>query len=228
MTHRTAQDAQNHYVEKMGPTLGLQFAALWQEVVYLHIKWSEFVALYGTNPRRIKLLNGAASSFFSMLQGVLFEEILLHIARLTDPPNTGKDKENLTIRNLPELVDHPETKEKLVTATEQAVKTSEFSRDWRNRHIAHRDLALTMGQAARPLKNASREQVRESLNTIANVLNIVEGHFTNSGTYFKIGRGLHGATSLLYVLDDALRAREKREQRLLKGEFSEEDIQRPL
>lgn len=43
MTRRTAQEAQNHYVEKMGPDLGLQFAGLWQEVVYAYIKWGEFV-----------------------------------------------------------------------------------------------------------------------------------------------------------------------------------------
>jgi hypothetical protein len=228
MTQRTAQEAQNHYVEKMGSDLGLQFAGLWQEAVYAHIKWREFVELYGSKPTRVELLNRMAPRFFAMLQGVLFEEMLLHIARLTDQPSTGKGKDNLTIRNLPTLVDHPETKQKLEAAVKAAVEASEFCRDWRNRHIAHRDLALATGNTASPLKNASRAQVKEVLRAIANVLNIADVHFTGSETYFGIGQGVGGAVSLLYVLNDGMNVQKKREERLLAGEFSGDDLQQPV
>jgi hypothetical protein len=228
MTRRTAQETQNHYFDKMGPDLGLQFAGLWQEVVYAHIKWAEFMELYGSNAARVELLNRTAPGFFAMLQGVLFEETLLHIARLTDPSRTGKDKDNLSIRNLPVLVDHPETKQKLAVAVEVAVHLSDFCRDWRNRHIAHRDLALATGNSALALKNASKAQVKEALRAIADVLNIAEAHFADSETYFGIGRGTGGAVSLLYVLNDGMDVQTKREERLLAGEFSEDDIQRPV
>lgn len=46
MTHRTAEEAKIHYIEKMGDDLGTQFAALWQEVVRLHMKWGEYVELF--------------------------------------------------------------------------------------------------------------------------------------------------------------------------------------
>jgi hypothetical protein len=228
MTDRSAQEAQNHYVEKMGSALGLQFAALWQEVVYAHIKWSEFVNLFGTKPTRVELLNRAAPAFFSMLQGVLFEESLLHIARLTDSSRSGTDRDNLSIRNLPPLVEHPETKEKVAAAVEVAIEASRFCRDWRNRHIAHRDLALATDEKARALKSASKAQVTDALSAIANVLNVVDLHYTQSATYFDIGRGPGGAVSLLSVLDDGIQARTKREERLLRGEYTEEDIHRAL
>jgi len=55
MTCRTAEEARDHYTEKMGEALGTQFAALWQEIASLHVKWSEYIALFGTNPTRVQI-----------------------------------------------------------------------------------------------------------------------------------------------------------------------------
>lgn len=103
MTHRTADESKKHYIAAMGEALGAQFAELWQEVVYLHRKWGEYLVLFGTKPERLKILNAGAPVFFRMVQDVLWEETLLHIACLTDRPEVGK-KTNLTIQNVPKLV----------------------------------------------------------------------------------------------------------------------------
>ena len=47
-----------------------------------------------------------------------------------------------------------------------ALVATEFCRDWRNRHIAHRDLQLALKQGAEPLKPASRSKVREALEAL--------------------------------------------------------------
>jgi len=117
----TAQESKDRYVDKMGQALGTQFAALWQEVAYLHIKWAEFVDLYGTKPARIELLNRAAPKFFRMIQDLLWEETLLHIARLTDAPSSAGKKSNLTIRNLVPLVDDAGPREAVAEAVQRAV-----------------------------------------------------------------------------------------------------------
>src|SRR6185295_5019430 len=101
MTHRTAEESKQDYIKAMGEELGSQFAELWQQLVYLHCKWMEYVALFGTRSDRIELLNKSAPTFFRIIQDTLWDDILLHICRLTDPPETGKNK-NLTIQNLPE------------------------------------------------------------------------------------------------------------------------------
>ena len=72
----------------MGEELGSLYHALWQEVVWLHTEWGEYVQLYGTKPSRIRLLNEAAPSFFRLVQDGLFETTVLKIARLTDPPKS--------------------------------------------------------------------------------------------------------------------------------------------
>jgi hypothetical protein len=63
-----------------------------------------------------------------------------------------------------------------------AIKLTEFSRDWRNRRIAHRDLKLALEQPTTPLAAGSRAQVKDALKAIADVLNAVENEHCNSQT----------------------------------------------
>jgi HEPN superfamily AbiU2-like protein len=85
-------------------------------------------------------------SCFRRLQEELWEMSLLHIARLTDPPFSfgNKDKPNLSFKALPNLVTDAKAKADVTTHVEQAIKATEFARDWRNRQIAHKDLKLVL------------------------------------------------------------------------------------
>src|SRR5438270_3135411 len=122
----TAEEVHQQYLDAMGPKLGELYSKLWNECVSLHWKWEEYVALFGTTPERIDLLNRSAPSFFRVVQDTLWENILLHIARLTDPPQSvGKD--NLTIRRLPALV-HDQIRSKVDVLLESCAKRSEFAR----------------------------------------------------------------------------------------------------
>ena len=231
MADRTDAEAEKSYIEKMGEALGKQFHALWKEVVWLHWNWAEYVELFGSKPTRIELLNQAAPAFFRMIQDLLWEETLLRIARLTDASKSGgrAGRANLTIRNLPELVDDSEARQVATALIETAVRKASFCRDWRNRHLAHRDLDLALNnRAAAPLEFASRERVKEALAAIAKVLNYLDGHYMDSETYFGGGPGIGNGVSLLHVLDAGLRAERGRAERLERGEFTEEDFPRDL
>lgn len=175
MVEQTREEIKRGYIDKMGEPLGTQFSELWQEVAVLFINWEEYVELFGTKPERIKLLNKVAPVFFHMLQEELWETRLLHLARLTDPPISmgNKQKANLTINNLLDLIDHADTKKKVQELTAIAMKATDFSRDWRNRHIAHRDLDLALNEAVTPLAAGSREQVGAAINAIADVMNAI-------------------------------------------------------
>ncbi|WP_408068516.1 AbiU2 domain-containing protein [Vineibacter terrae] len=56
--------------------------------LWLHVKWEEYVELYGKRQSRVDLLNEAAPLFFRIVQDALWADTLLHIARLTDEPNS--------------------------------------------------------------------------------------------------------------------------------------------
>jgi hypothetical protein len=227
MATQTSEEVKNTNVEKMGKELGEVYSALWQDVAVLHFDWHEYVELFGAKPTRIDLMNATAPHFFRLVQDRLWETTLLHLARLTDPaesPGKGGGRTNLTIKALPEHINDPGLKGRLTTLIDDAATLTEFARDWRNRHIAHRDLKLVLEQATTPLADASREDVKKALSAIAAVLNEVAGHYTNSHTAFDFGGPLGGSVSLLYVLGFGSRAREEREKRLLAGEQRAEDL----
>lgn len=220
----TAEESRRQHIEKMGEPLGVQFAELWQEVAYLHLKWLEYVELYGSKPTRLQLLNQAAPGFFGMLQRVLWEDILLHLARLTDPPRSGGRNENLTVRNLPSLIDNPGLKRALEELIEQLSEATDFCRNLRNRHIAHRDLDLALRPPSAPLKAGSRKQVNEALKILSDILNMVQLPYEETQTYFRVGRTSGGAVSLLYTIALGNKAQERRREQLLRGDEPEDSL----
>ncbi len=222
----TAEEAKNQNIAKMGDPLGNQYSALWQEVALLYTNWAEYVELFGTKPTRIELLNQAAPTFFRMIQDRLWETTVLHLARLTDTSNSlgRKDKQNLTIQNLPQLVTDATARAKVEALIAVALRETEFCRDWRNRYIAHRDLNLALDQPTVPLADGSRKQVSSALKAIADVMNTVQAHYLNAETRFDLAARHNGAVTLLYLLDGGLKAKQAAEERLSNGEFSEEDL----
>jgi len=221
--HLTAEEAKRSFIESMGDPLGRLFCALWQELAWLYAKWEEYLVLYGTKESRIDLLNRAAPLFFRIVQDVLWEDIILHIARLTDPPKSS-GKATLTIRRLPDLVKDGNTAQALRGLINIAIQSSEFCRDLRNRHIAHRDLNLALEKEIVPLKPASRKRIKEALNSIAEVLNAVSQHYRDSEMTFDIGEDPEGAVSLLYIIDDGLEAGEERQERIRSGKYRKDDF----
>jgi hypothetical protein len=222
--YRTAEEVKRHHIEVMGHDLGSLYYALWNELAWLYSKWQEYVELFGTKPSRIDLINKAAGHFFRIVQDSLWEDTLLHIARLTDPSKScGKD--NLTIMKLSFLIEDETLKEKVSEIVNVAVKNAEFCRDWRNRRIAHKDLGLALSSGAEPLKPASRAKVKEALCSISNVMNALSNHYMDSTTMFEGVGGSDGAISLLYLLDDGLRAKEERNERRKSGNYRIEDYQ---
>ncbi len=224
MTEQTAEEVKQNNIARMGEQLGAQFTALWNQLSILYLYWEEYNELFGTKPSRIELMNKAAPAFFHMLQEELWESRLLHIARITDSSATA-GKANLSIRNLPDLIPDAAAKAKVSGLVEAAAKTTEFARDWRNRHIGHTDLKLATGEPAQPLADASRKQVKDALKAIADVMNAVELHYHDSTTgYDLIGRH-NGAVTLLYALNDGVKTRAERFNRIEAGEYREEDLQ---
>lgn len=206
----------------MGDSAGRQFDALWQEAVWLRSKWSEYVELFGTTPARIVLMNRAAPRFFRIVQDALWEETLLAIARLTDPPRSA-GKENLTVRALPLLIENLSLGSEVHCALESAIDASTFCRDWRNRRIAHRDLRLAIDKGLAPLESATRAKVEQALKALENVLNAVARHYKCAETMFDAGSDSGGALALLRTLDDGLVADDARCERIRAGKLQPGD-----
>ena len=223
---RTAEESRAHYIERMGEPLGGVYSCLWQELAWLYSKWNEFKTLFGTKRSRIDLLNNAAPHFFRVIQDSLWEDTILHIARLTDPPKSvGKD--NLSVQLLPALVSDTTLSAELERLIDAAKEASEFCRDWRNRRLAHRDLDLALGDAAVALKAGSREKVGKALDALAKILDAVSTHYLDSSTMFDMGGNIGGGDCLLRIIHDGLKAEENLMERIREGNILPDDFNHP-
>jgi hypothetical protein len=228
MTEITPDQARQQYIDAMGEELGVVYHALWNEVVILYGNWQEYVELFGTNPSRIELMNRAAGSFFHWLQDRLWDDTLLHIARVTDSPKTA-GRENLTIRQLLESVDRDDVTRDVAPSVDRAVQLAGFAKDWRNRRIAHTDLELRLQRAGvKPLEAASRAVVWDALRALSDVLNAISSAYMDSTTAFEgVGR-INGAVALLHVVSDGLRFNEERQKHRFSDNWRHYDYDRGI
>jgi hypothetical protein len=223
---RSSDQLRDEHRSVLGDRLGSIYHELQNQFFWLQLKWQEYVELFGTNPARIDLLNEAAPSFFHHLQDALWDDLLIHLCRITDRPEVNR-KPNLTFTALPPLVDDAELRADITQLVADALEAAKFARDWRNRRLAHHDLRLALGAAAEPLAPASRLAVRGALTALHAILRRIDSHYFKSDLQQEVVGSLTGAERLLYVLYDGVRVDNKRRERMLSGEWLGEDLQPP-
>lgn len=216
----TGDELEKRNIDAMGQELGKQYSLLVHEVTVLNLFWNEFIELFGTNDKRIKRLNDAAPGFFQMVQEQQFEANMLHLARLTDTPNSGVGKENLTVFNLSNLVADQGLRDQLNKLIEDVMKKTEFCRSWRNRRFAHHDLLIaTQDQRAAPLPTATKEKFADALQGLSDLLNTIEQFYFRGLCSFKDAVPHRGVGSLFHILGLGIRERERIQQKISNGDF---------
>jgi hypothetical protein len=225
MVIRYNDEIRKNYLNKLPLDLGLVFVPLLEEVITLSSKWAEFKKLFAKSNERIELLNKTAPSFFHMIQNVLVEDIILHLARLSDYPKTA-GKENLTIQRLPSIDSIKNCLPEIEKTIDDFVKSEEFAliKDWRNRILAHTDFKLaTEGVIAKQLEVANKKKIENTLKLIQDILRKILLHFINEETIFEpISQG--DADALIFYLNSSIQYLEKRKQRILEGEPLPDDL----
>ncbi len=210
------------YIAKLGEALGPLYLHLLEETVFLNSKWLQYRKIYAKSPERIGLLNKTAPYFFGILQAILWEDILLGLARLTDSvKSTGRT--NLTIRALlsPISDSDPAFATKLDPIVNGAVASCEFVRDWRNRRLAHLDLDL-VNEQANPLPDISRAKTQQAIDGIIRVLNLIEAHYFDAENSFEILAG-GDAEAMVFYLNAGVFYSEREREYLKNGK----DFERP-
>lgn len=217
MSNHAADQIKADNIAKMGNDIGVAYSAIWQEVAWIHNKWDQYDELFGTSSKRIDILNQAAPSLFRTIQDSLWDDILLHLARLTDRPKS-MGKTNLSVCYLAELIVDPTIKQQTESHVNCVLNACEFARDWRNRRLAHRDLDLALEKSAQPLASASRSSVKAALKAFEDFLNVISLHYLGSQTNFDLASFGEDAVSLLYLLRDGLKYRDELRARIRRGE----------
>jgi hypothetical protein len=192
------------------------------DVTWLHTKWAQYRELFGVSEARIDLLNRTAGHFFRVLQDTLFEDVLLHLSRLTDGAVTGR-KENLSLERLV-LLAPDEIKLRLEALLGAVRAACAPARDWRNRRIAHKDLGVALATAGDPLPGISRQTVEEALSAVRDLLHHIERqYFAGAETYYQELLAIGQAKELLFWLSEGVQAEEERRRRFREGRALPED-----
>ncbi|MEX2181914.1 MAG: hypothetical protein WD771_07720 [Gemmatimonadaceae bacterium] len=215
-----------HYASVLGDEFGKVYFELVNENVWLHDKWREYQALFARSVERVEVLNSAAARFFGQLDGILWEDVLLHLCRLTDPVEVMRHKQ-LTVQRIPLYVADVTRRATLEAKVAKAVESTAFARDWRNRHIGHRSLNRAIDSSARPLAHASRASVEAALEGVDDVFHYVHETLLDSGLSFDVPGGPGDVDDLIGVLSDGLRAQAAREERFRTYQLLPEDINPP-
>jgi len=206
----------------MGRDLGELYSVLSDELIRLYWHWHEYVQLFATKSTRVSLLNESASFFFWVVQQTFWQETLLGIARLTSVPGS-RGKSNLTVQRIAPFIMDVQLRADVESLVSAAVEAAAFAKGWRDRHIAHRDLDLSLGRMATPLPKATKEKVDIALESIAVVLNRLDLHFLDATMAYDFVNPIGGCESLLFVLRDGLRREELRGKQLEAGNYDPEE-----
>ena len=225
---KSAEQIKNQHLEQMGVELGTIFNFLYNEVLTINYKWTEYIEVYGTNEERLKLLNKTAPTYFAVVQKVLFENIVLNIARITDPIQS-MGKKNLTIKAIPQFITDDNLKARILKCIDEIDNESSFCRDWRNRLITHSDYSLLMNEKAQPLEPANRTKIDSIIKLLYEFINELYDKYFNTRIYEKIIKANNGVFRLLCLLDEGQTSEHDRIQRIKSGNYFESDrIRRTL
>jgi hypothetical protein len=200
----------DEYLRVLGPDLGAIYQALCDDVSWLHFKWKQYRILFAESEERIEILNKVGGTFFFIIQEVLHDDGLIHIARLIDRKDHGPDKEHLSLLQLASAVKikAPEIYFEISRLVKQARKKGRFVDDWRNLRLAHTSLDVAVGRGPQALPGVAREQIEAFMSALRDVLNKIPNHFwLSGGTSFQNVYGDRDAENLVSWLKRAIDAK---------------------
>lgn len=199
------------------PRIAEVYTALSTEVTWLHGRWICYRQLFAESENRIEMLNECASTFFFIIQDVLFDEVQVCLSKLTDPARTGKH-ENLSLEQLQMRLEHHGdanlAASNRITLNSLTLIVTPF-REWRNKKLAHFDLLTAMKSSLSPLPDVSRQLIEDALSLVRQYLNAIEQHYNNSEIGYENFIMNSDSNALLATLRYGLRYEELlREQKI--------------
>ena len=153
------------------------------DLIWARHYYNQYKKLFMVSQIRIELLNKTAPEFFRLLQEMFWDQMILRLARLTNPHKRGSD-ENLSAFILLKLDEENNWgfADEIAKFLKEAKDISVSIRKRRNKLVAHRDLptAISIGAIQDPELNVTLDQIDKALVAIGRALNVVFLKLTNT------------------------------------------------
>ena len=160
------------HIDSLGDEkFGRVFNAVWSHWSEAQVRYEEYKELFGTQ-EDCDLLNAVAPQFFGYVHQVFWQDLVLHVTRLTD-----RSPKALSVKSLEKCLTRESDRElraQVQAHRENAVKAAVPLVDWRNRHIAHRSQSLVIGTASTPLATVRLIDCKEVLRHVLSAINAIE------------------------------------------------------
>ena len=206
----SSDQARDKSVAAMPTPLGEIHYRLHDEIAWLHIKRADFCRLYATGQERVDLLNAAAPAFFHYLQRMMWEDVLLHLCRVTDPVKS-RGHDNLSIMRIPDAIPDQPFRNEMKSLIDDAKRKTQFTREWRNRRLAHEELPAFGGQAAAPLPPANYRDVETALAALSVAMNRIERRYLNESVLYEQSiESMGGVERLIELVANSKQAKRAR------------------
>jgi AbiU2 len=175
---------------------------IWDELVSLCDAWAQYQYLYVESQERVEMLNATARWFFGLTQRLLIREVILSIARLTDPVRTGRF-DNLVLESLladPMLEGRPEFIADLRERISLVRIAATSIRKHRDKRIAHLDHATAIGNADTVLPGLPRADVQAVITGMGAIYQRHSSMIRNTDRSLEL-KPLGGAEALTAILE---------------------------
>lgn len=172
MSKDSGKEVLQSYVDSLGEDFGREHHAVWNQWCSALNRHNELLELFGTQ-EKVEVLNAVAPTFFADVQGLFWNDLVLHVARLTD-----KAGGSLRLQSLERRLTKEDPVDSVLLAEVRrrrraAVATAEPVTAWRNKRIAHHDRALALGESG-PLGKVTLGTCKEVLDHVHAALSAIE------------------------------------------------------
>ena len=173
--------------------------------VLLRSQWAHFMTLFEGSDLKRELLYTTAPTFFSDLNRLFVEHLVLHICRLTDEAQT-MGRKNLTVKFLIEHSDWssaPDTLAKLKPISDSIHRFRKRVLPARKWFIAHLDLSAV--RLDQPLGAASNDEWKQFWLDLQDFVQLMFRHHVDPNSLFHLNGigGMSDADRLLTALKNA-------------------------
>lgn len=166
----------------MPPTLLEIPTALHPHVLQAHVRWSQFLSLFTQSDQQMLLLGQVAPTFFRLIQDALRDDAFIALSRLTDKSQT-MGKGNLSLITLVEAAEA--TGDKPLAANLRSLMSQLLTkvaaiRAWRDKWLAHTDLAEALATAPLPSVKVQRGDIDDAFALTRQIISLVAQHLSKN------------------------------------------------
>jgi len=164
--------------------------------------WRLFIQLYGSKKENVEVMKAVAGEFFGIVQKLLWDDVLLSIGKLTDPPKNSA-QENISIENAIDRLGAVLGEKAVVDLRKQLKDLKEkcgLIKKIRHKRLAHNDKDYSfLGLDKGPLPGEKRNNVQAILDLIKKIINGIEMGFGVSRVLYDMETHTVGEALIWYL-----------------------------